>query len=406
MPIPSKRKILVSGASVAGPTVAYWLHRYGFDVTVVEHAAAIRLGGYPVDVRGTAVDVVEQMGFLPQLADAHISCRKISFVDDVGNVIAAISPESLTGGCVGRDLEFPRGALASLLYKLTLELGIKYRFADAIADMSNGLACIDVTLSSGEVTTYDAVIAADGIHSSTRRMIFGPDKSFWRYLGRCFAGFTVANEWGLSHESVTYAASSLDMGAVLTCVGDSDKVHAFLNVATAKPPDLNYSHQDELRQWMASHLTGGQWMIPRLVDAMMEADDLYADAVIQLNVPRWSAGRLVLAGDAAHAPSFLSGQGTSLALVGAYILAGEIASHSNYNLAFASYERVFRPFVEANQALAEEGGNFLLPKSVEALELRNKALRQMSLSGAVGMGNSRFVHSSLALPDYSRWLVA
>jgi 2-polyprenyl-6-methoxyphenol hydroxylase-like FAD-dependent oxidoreductase len=139
---------------------------------------------------------------------------------------------------------------------------------------------------------------------------------------------------------------------------------------------------------------------------MQRADDLFFDTVSQIHMPRWSSGRVALVGDAAHAPSFLSGQGSSLALVGAYVLAGELAVHSDPADAFASYERITRPFMEANQALAKKGGSLLMPRTQEELDARNAMLAAMQTSGKAASysDHSRQVHNSLRLPDYTRWL--
>jgi 2-polyprenyl-6-methoxyphenol hydroxylase-like FAD-dependent oxidoreductase len=155
----------------------------------------------------------------------------------------------------------------------------------------------------------------------------------------------------------------------------------------------------------AAVFADGGWEIPRLLEAMRHADDLFFDTVSQIRMPCWSKGRVGLAGDAAFAPSFLSGQGTSLALVGAYVLAGELAAHDNPADALAAYERTVRPFAEANQALAtKEGGSFFLPRTQEQLDARNRVLASLAGGGPAKMpgGNARDVHNALRLPDYER----
>ena len=174
------------------------------------------------------------------------------------------------------------------------------------------------------------------------------------------------------------------------------------DLAADEPPFLSHPDIDKQRQWTSEIFAGGGWEVPRLVEAMQSADDLYFDTVSQIHMSRWSSGRVVLVGDAAYAPSFLSGQGTSLALVGAYVLAGELATHPNPAEAFASYERIVRPFVEANQALASAGGSILLPRTQEELDRRNQALAGGEFSADDGdhATNNREVHSSLKLPNY------
>jgi len=398
------RSVLISGASIAGPAAAYWLDRYGFDVTVVERADAIRSGGYPIDVRGTAIDVVERMGVLSQLRAAHIDTRKLTFVDVNGDPIAAITPEDLAGGVTTRHIELPRGELTSVLYDLTRNREIRYRFNDSIDALHDDGAGVDVRFRSGAQQRFDIVIGADGMHSNTRGLVFGPEAPFNRYLGFCFNLFSVPNDVGLSHEAVVYSEPGRVAGVY--AVGDSHTLQAFLNFAADESPFHSHPDVDKQRQRTAEIFSPGGWEVPRLVAAMQRADDLFFDTVSQIHMPRWSSGRVALIGDAAHAPSFLSGQGSSLALVGAYVLAGELVAHADPVDAFASYERIARPFMEANQALASrKGGSLLMPRTQEELDARNATLAAMQTSGETPHGDrSREVHNSLRLPDYAQWL--
>jgi 2-polyprenyl-6-methoxyphenol hydroxylase-like FAD-dependent oxidoreductase len=407
-PVPANKKVLISGASIAGPMLAYWLGRYGFDVTIVERAASVRSGGYPIDIRGTAVEAMDRMGLLPKLQAAHIDSQKVTFVGADGLAIASIPPEVLTGGELGRDIELPRGTLTSLLFDLTQREHIRYRFSDSIAALEQREGGIDVRFKSGETDRFDIVVGADGLHSNTRRLVFGAEQQFTRYLGWCFCGFTVPNHLGLSHEGVIYGSPG--RAAVLYAVRDSDTLLAFLQFASPQPPfsdsqDLDRQDSEAQRQLTVQMLSGEGWEVPRMIEALLKSDDFFFDSVSQIHMPVWSSGRVVLVGDAAHAPSFLSGQGSSLALVGAYILAGELASHQGPVEAFASYERICRPFVEANQALASAGGSVLLPTSQEQLERRNRALAagEFLASDDGRAARRRAIHSSLQLPDYGPW---
>jgi 2-polyprenyl-6-methoxyphenol hydroxylase-like FAD-dependent oxidoreductase len=397
--MPRNKKVLVSGASIAGPALGYWLNRYGFDVTVVERADAVRSGGYPIDVRGTAIDVVKRMGLLPKLQAAHIDTRRLTFVDATGAAIGVIDPEAL-GSDSGRHIELPRGALTSLLYELTRNGAIRYRFSDSIDALEDDGDGVGVRFNSGEHDRFDIVVGADGLHSNTRALVFGPEEPFNRYLGRCFNLFSLPNYDGLLHEAVTYAEPG--RAAMVYAVGNSETLHAMLVFAAHEPPFHSRPDIDQQRQRTAEKFAGSGWEVPRMVEAMRHADDLYFDTVSQIHMPRWSSGRVVLVGDAAHAPSFLSGQGTSLALVGAYVLAGELANHSNPADAFASYEQIVRPFVEANQALASSGGSILLPRSQEELDRRNRALAAGEFSADSGefAAKRRQVYNSPQLPDY------
>ena len=388
-------KILVSGASIAGPAVAYWLQRYGFTVTVVEHAQALRGGGYPIDIRGTALDVVERMGVHPRLRAAHVDTRRLTFLDVDGAPIVSLEPQAVVGGAEGRDIEVRRGDLAAALYDATRD-DVTYRFGDSIEALDEDADGVEVTFRSGLRRRFDLVIGADGLHSRTRALAFGPEEQFHRYLGYCFAGFTMPNPLGLSHEGVMWNVPG--RAAALYAVGDHPQVHGFLNFALPEPPFAAFRDPAAQRELVAAVFADDGWEVPDMVRAMRRADDLFFDVISQIRMPAWSRGRVALVGDAAYAPSFLTGQGSSLALVGAYMLAGALATARDHGTAFADYERGTRGFVEQNQALVAEGDALLFPTTVEALARRDALLRQGSVTPQAA---GRPEHSALTLPAFA-----
>ncbi|MFE7272671.1 FAD-dependent monooxygenase [Streptomyces sp. NPDC057623] len=389
-----RRKVLISGASIAGPALAFWLNRYGFAVTVVEKAAALRGGGYPVDVRGTALEVVRRMGILPRLRDAHIDLRRLIFLDGDGSEVASVSPHTVTGGVAGRDLEVRRGDLADALHAAVRD-DVEFLFNDSVdtLDQSSGHG-VDVTFRGGGRRTFDMVVGADGLHSRTRELLFGPEERFHRYLGYCFAGFTMPNTFGLSHELTMWNVPGL--AAALYAVGDGDDVHAFLNFAHPEPPYDAFRNPEAQRDLVAAVFADAGWEVPGMLAALRDADDLFFDGVSQIRMPRWSSGRVALVGDAAYAPSFLTGQGSSLALVGAYMLAGSLADR-DHAAGFAAYEHSTRDFVTMNQDQVREGDAALFPTTARALEQRNHMLRGLS---AMPSTEGRPAHSALTLPEF------
>jgi 2-polyprenyl-6-methoxyphenol hydroxylase-like FAD-dependent oxidoreductase len=387
-------KVLVSGASIAGPAVAYWLNRYGYAVTVVEKASAPRSGGYPIDVRGTALDVIRKMGILPRLQDAHIDLRRLTFLHEDGSEVASLHPHTITGGVAGRDLEVRRGDLTEALYAAVRD-HVEFLFDDSIDTLDQHDHGVDVTFHGGGSRTFDMVIGADGTHSRTREMLFGPEEQFHRYLGYCFAVFTMRNTLGLSHETVMWNAPG--KAAALYAVGDHDEVHAFLNFALPEPPFNAFGDPAAQRDLVDTVFADAGWEVPGMLAAMRDTDDLFFDAVSQIRMPSWSSGRVALVGDAAYAPSFLTGQGTSLALVGAYMLAGSLAGRDHAE-GFAAYEDSAREFVTLNQGLVGKGGATLFPTSAEALEQRNNRLRNLS---AMPSAEGRPAHSALTLPTFT-----
>lgn len=362
----------------------------------------MRSGGYPIDIRGTALDVIEHMGLLKAVQAAHIESRALTFVDANGRGIATISPYDLAAN-EGRDVELPRGALTTLFYDLAKSSAIRYRFDDSIDTLEDDGTGVEVRFKSGERRRYDVVVGADGLHSNTRTLVFGPEEPFRRDLGFTFNLFSMPNDLELSHAAMIY--SEPGRTAVALAVRQSPELFVMLAFATDKKGSGKRLNAEEQIERTANVFANGGWEVPRLVEALRRADDLYFDTVSQIRMPHWSKGRVALVGDSAFAPSFLSGQGTSLAIVGAYVLAGELASHQDTADAFAAYERIARPFVEANQDLPlKEGGSSLLLRTQEELDARNRRLASLANGDAPSMKNDyvREVHNSLRLPDYER----
>jgi 2-polyprenyl-6-methoxyphenol hydroxylase-like FAD-dependent oxidoreductase len=389
----SQRTILISGAGIAGPALAFWLHRHGFAVTVVEQAHTVRSGGYPIDVRGTALEVVRRMGILPRLRELHVDTRRLTFLDADGGLVASPPLQAILRGDDNRDIEVRRGDLTQVLYALVRDT-VEFVFDDSIDSLDQHAHGVEVTFGSGVQRSFDLVVGTDGLHSRTRALVFGPEEKFHRYLGYCFAGFTMPNVLGLSHEGLMWTVPG--RAAALYAVQDCDEVHGFLNFARPEPPFEAFRDPDAQRDLVAGVFDGDGWEIPRMVAAMREADDLFFDVVSQIHLPQWSSGRVTLVGDAAHAPSFLTGQGTSLALVGAYMLAHALATHPDHTAAFAAYERDTREFVALNQGLVTEGNATIFPATPEALAQRNAMLVRLT---AVPTGIARPEHSALTLPE-------
>ncbi|MFD4634479.1 FAD-dependent monooxygenase [Streptomyces sp. NPDC058284] len=389
------RTVLISGASIAGPALAYWLHRAGFTVTVVEKSRVLRAGGYPIDIRGSATEVVRRMGILPRLRDAHVESRRSTFLDADGRTVASVPQHVVTGDAEGQDVEVQRGDLVAILHALVRD-DVEFLFDDSIAtldQLDQGGEGVHVTFRGGRRRTFDLVIGADGMHSRTRETVFGPEAQFHRYLGFCFAICTLPNTFGLSRELMMWNVPG--KAAALYAVGDDAEVHAFLNFHRPRPPFDVLRNPAAQRDLLAEVFAGAGWEVPAMVEAMRDMDDLFFDTAGQIRMPRWSSGRVALVGDAAYAPSFLTGQGTSLALAGAYVLANALAAHRDHTVAFTTYERGLREFVTMNQALADNGAATLFPTTARALERRNAMLRDLT---TLPSAPARPAHSALTLP--------
>jgi 2-polyprenyl-6-methoxyphenol hydroxylase-like FAD-dependent oxidoreductase len=399
------RTVLISGASIAGPALAFWLHHHGFRPVVVERAPTVRGGGYPIDVRAGAIEVADRMGLLPAIREAHIDSRGGTFVTARGRAIARITPDEFTGSPAGRDAELPRGDLARLLYERTRD-DVEYLFEDTVTALDQDADGVHVAFRNAPARTFDLVVGADGLHSTVRELAFGPEDRFRHDLGFAFAGFSLdpaaSAHWNLDRQFVAHNTPGRMAG--VNAVRGQSLTGMF---AFATPPGFTFDHRDLAgqRRAVAAAFHGARWEVPRLVEAMLTAEDFFFDTVSQIRMPRWSSGRVTLVGDAGYAPALLSGQGTSLALIGAYVLAGELAAAGgDPAVAFAAYERVLRPFVERDQGLATSGAATLIPQTRTALWLRNGMLAALPHLGPLKRlftGEVDETADSFALPDYA-----
>ncbi len=381
------KNILISGASIAGPALAFWLHRHGFQVTVVERAPSLREGGYKVDIRGVAVDVVRRMGLLEQVHAASTDMRGAAFVNKRGKQLATLDADTF-GFRHGDDTEILRGDLARILHDATRS-HTEYVFGDWITGLDQRPDGVEVTFAHGAPRRFDLVVGADGLHSGVRALAFGPEEDYLRRFDAYISISTVPNTFELDRWELLHSAAPGKMVNVYSTARAADAKAAFWFTA----PPLTYDRRDVdgQKDLVADRFAGLGWEIPELLEALREADDFYFDPVCQIVLDKLSAGRVTLLGDAGYCASPASGQGTSLALAGAYVLAGELATSDDITTALSRYEATMRPFIEKNQALAKTALRGIIPRSrafawfntrmitlMPYLPGRNRVLEQMS----------------------------
>ncbi|MFF3677434.1 FAD-dependent monooxygenase [Streptomyces sp. NPDC002120] len=354
------RTVLISGASVAGPALAYWLRRHGFAPTVVERAEAVREGGYAVDFRGEALDVLDRMGLLERIRELDTEMGDAAMVDAEGRQYATLPAVIFAG-----DLEVLKGDLTRMLYEATRE-DVEYVFGDSIASLTEDEDGVEVTFERGTPRRFDLVVGADGLHSRTRALAFGPEEQFVRHLGIYTAIFSLDNYLGLENTGRLYAAPG-KAANIFTARANTEARAAFHLAAE----HLEYDRHDRVGQQriIAERFADEGWEIPRLLHEMAQAPDFFFDANAQVEMDSWSRGRIVLLGDAGYCAGPTSGRGTSQALIGAYILAGELAaSGGDHTTAFAAYEREMRGYVSEHQSVGREGAErFFMPAPTQEI---------------------------------------
>ncbi|WP_214413322.1 FAD-dependent monooxygenase [Sphaerisporangium fuscum] len=343
----TKTKALISGASVAGPALAYFLHREGYDVTVVERASGLRDTGYAVDFRGEAFDVLEELGILAEVREHDTKMRGTTLVDERGEEAGRLPAEVFAG-----ELEVSKRVLTRILHRITVDAGVEYVFDDSISSLTEHGSGVTVEFERGATREFGLVFGADGLYSKVRQLTFGPHADKLRHLGMSGVGFSTANYLGLDRRGMLQHVK--DTAIYLFSGEEADRLTVSLSFATASPA-LDRRDRHEQEQAVRAAFAGHVWEAPRLLEAMSEADDFYFSSACQVHMDRWSHGRVALLGDAGYCAAPTSGMGTSQALIGARALARHLAAaNGDHATAFAGYEAELRPYVAENQAKGRE----------------------------------------------------
>lgn len=355
-----KQQVLISGASIAGLTLAYWLNRYGYKVTIVEITKGLRRGGSPIDVRGEALGVAKEMGILEK-----IKSKELVHTDEIVNANnETIIAFSLNAGAeyLG-DIEIHRDDLVDILYENIPPNEVEFLFNNRIEKIIQHKDNVEVMFKNGENKNFDFVFGADGTHSAVRKLIFGDEENYSKFFGEYFAIV----------EAPDIKSNKPNSGAIYNEPGKMAALYPFKKAVNAflvfRSPKLNYDYrnQEQHKQILKETFINSSWKIPEILSAMLHSDNLYFDEVCQIHMPGWSKGRVALAGDAAHATSFHTGMGTSLAMQGATILAKELHSNDDYKMAFSKYYDTYKPYVESVQSRIHRGKNLLVPETEKGI---------------------------------------
>ncbi|WP_412773431.1 FAD-binding domain [Nitrobacter sp.] len=394
----NNRKILISGAGIAGPSVAYWLRQYGFEPVLIERAPTLRTGGYLVDFWGLGFEVADRMGLLPALDGDAYDVDEVRIVDEHGRKAGGFSANAIRSVLGDRFLSILRSDLARLIYD-SLHGEVRTMFGDTITAIEQDENGVRVSFRHAPAENFDLVIGAGGLHSPVREIVFGPEERFEKYLGYYTASFVVT---GYPHrDSRAYVGYAPPGRQVSRYALRGDRTVFFFVFATEER--LKIAPHDTLAQKQTLREVFGRdgWECPAILKALDDTDDLYFDSVSQIRMPSWTAGRVALVGDACSCPSLLAGQGTSLAMGAAYILAGELSkAEGDYRVAFKVYESMLQSVMAGKQRSAERFASSFAPKTRWGIFVRNQVTRLMALPFVAKLAMRGLLTDPLTLPRY------
>jgi len=398
MPV-QRPRVLICGAGVAGPVLAYWLHRFGFRPTVIERTARLRTGGggHAVDLFGPAVELIDWMGLLRQVEQARTTTEVIAMVRP-GRRPVEVPAEMASEGVSDRHIEIMRGDLAEILVRAAGD-EVEYLFDDSIAAVHDDGSRVEVTFERAAPRTFDLLVGADGLHSVTRRLVFGPEESFLRFLGGYLAVFTATNFLSLDGRMLGFSVPGRT--AALYPVGDGRAARVVLLWRTPQPLDYDRHDLSGQRRLIHARYAGLGWEVPRLLAELDRADDLYLDCISQVIMDGWTRGRVALVGDAGYCPGPAVGGGTSLAIIGAYVLAAELVrAGADHRRGFAAYQRAMAPVVEHSRAIGPATMNLIIPEHRYQIWLWAQAMRALPhIPGPVRRKLTAFGGSAGAMLD-------
>jgi 2-polyprenyl-6-methoxyphenol hydroxylase-like FAD-dependent oxidoreductase len=396
----NNRSVLIAGAGIAGPTLAFWLKTAGFEPTLFECAPTLRSGGYVIDFWGLGYDIAERMGLIQHIDRIGYHVREMRIVDDRGERVTGFGTkvfDELTGG---RFVTLPRSDLSRSLFE-KIDGMTEIMFGDEIIGLQEQADHVQVVFRHSGGRRFDLVIGADGLHSEVRRLVFGPQDRFEKQLGYAVAAFEVR---GYRPRDEDVYLMYGQPGRMLGRFTLHDDRTLFLFVFAADSGALP-AKLDLQKAMLRERYRDGKWECPRILDELDRTQELYLDRVSQITMESWSKGRIALVGDAAFCVSLVAGQGSALAMISAYVLASELArAGGRHEEAFCKYEAVLRAYISTKQRGAERFAGAFAPKTQWGLRFRNQVIRAFAIPGVARLAVGREIIDRLRLPDY-RWPV-
>jgi 2-polyprenyl-6-methoxyphenol hydroxylase-like FAD-dependent oxidoreductase len=354
------KRVLISGASFAGLTTAYWMNKLGYRVTVVEVSKGLKKGGTPVNINEDVADIMTRMGLFEQVQAASLKMEgtERKNADDVSEGPLQLPPGS---GPSDVDWEIERDTLLDLMFGVVKD-DVEFVFGNSIAALIETENGVRASFEDGSQRSFALVFGCDGTHSRVRKLRFGDEAQYAHFLGQYFS-ITIVDEL-LIRENTTQVFTEAGRFAMLNAYNNkTDIVLCF-----ASEQEISYDYRDEARQRsiISERFAGQGWKIPELLEKVANSTSFYFDQICQIKMPSWTKGRVALVGDAAYCASPAAGMGGSLAMIGATALADAFRKHhGDFRPAFQDYNESFRPYVEKVQADAVNNLHFLNPASAE-----------------------------------------
>jgi 2-polyprenyl-6-methoxyphenol hydroxylase-like FAD-dependent oxidoreductase len=394
-----RKSVLISGAGIAGPTLAYWLLKRGFEPVLLERASHFRHGGYMIDFWGVGFEVADRMQLIPRLRDVGYLIDRVKFVDERGRTRSVFRAEMLRRTLSNRFFSLPRGDLAKAIFE-TLSEKMEIIFGDTVTAIREDAAGVDVQFEHGQSRRFDLVAGCDGLHSAVREVAWGTEKQFEKYLGYYCASFITTN---YPHREERTYTSYAEPGRSISRYALRGGRTAFLFIFAREQSLKENPELTGAKELLRERFEHDRWIeVPEILQRLEKCQDLYFDSVSHVRMPAWSTGRIVLVGDAAYCPSLLSGEGAGFALAGAYLLAEELQrANGDYAVAYRAYEQIFRPLIERKQQSARQFATSFAPKTRLGLFVRDLVLRLTAFSPVSDWLMRRFVADQFELPAYS-----
>lgn len=382
-------RVLICGGGIAGLTLAYWLNRYNIDVVVIERDERIHHGGYGLDFYGTGYDVAERMGLLERLAQQQIPFEKVAYVDASGKVIAHIDIALMQKIMRNRYMALMHWKLEEALYEAITD-SVEIRYGTSFSTIHADTHEVAVMFDDGTTDTFDLLIGADGVYSKVRHLIFGEEALFQHYLGYYFASYQLPDHYGVGHAWKNYVEPGRLTGAY--CSNQEGEIVTFLMY---KAVDRGNIPREQRLSQLQREFAGMGWITQCLLNDVSEPDAIFMDTMTQIRMPFWYRGRVALVGDACGCPTSLSGQGASMAMGGAYILARTLHETFNYETAFLRYQEQVKPFVERHQKNARGIARTFLPQNTWELVAQRLFMKVLLRDIFTGLLRQQFGVESL-----------